>query len=112
MEKPGQYRARPFRDELTRTTVRSGILAFLVVFASSACSAASPLPDGYVNSPYNSNTVTCDFGEGCAVTVLKGQLPPGVSLTNNVLQGAPTQAGLYSFTMEFTTTRPGGSLPE
>ena len=111
MEKPGQDLAQPFRDALTRTTVRSGILAFLVVLASSACFAASPLPDGYVNSPYNWNTVTCNFGEGCTLTFVKGQLPPGVSLTNNVLQGTPTQAGLYSFTLRLTINPRGGFPP-
>src|SRR6266481_8155111 len=111
MEKPGQDLAQPFRDAITVTTVRFVLLPFLAVVASSACFAASPLPDGYVNSPYNWNTVTCNFGEGCTLTFVKGQLPPGVSLTNNVLQGTPTQAGLYSFTLRLTINPRGGFPP-
>jgi len=101
----GQDWAQPFRDAMTATTVRSGLLFFLAVVASSACFAASPLPDGYLNSPYNWTTITCAFRDGCGgATVLKGQLPPGVTITDLVLQGTPTQVGLYSFTLEFTNT--------
>src|SRR5882672_2384036 len=112
MQKLGQDWVQPLRDAMTATTVRSGLLAFLAVVASSACFAASPLPDGYVNSPYNWNNVTCVFGEGCTLTFVKGQLPPGVSLnTDSVLQGTPTQAGLYSFTLKLTINPRGGFPP-
>ncbi len=87
----------------TGTTARSGLLAFLVVLASSACFAASPLPEGYLNTPYTWNSATCHFLDVCGLTVLNGQLPPGVSIANHVLQGTPTQSGPYSFTLRFTT---------
>jgi len=65
---------------------------------------ASPLPDGYLNTPYKWNTVNCFIRSSCGVTVVRGLLPTGVLLNNNVLQGTPTQTGLYSFTLEYTTS--------
>lgn len=53
---------------------------------------------------YQWNTLTCLFRSSCGTTVLKGQLPPGILLINNLLQGTPTQIGLSSFTLEFTTS--------
>ena len=63
----------------------------------------SPLPDGYLNTLYKWNTVNCFIRSSCSVTVVGGQLPAGVLLNNNVLQGTPTQTGLYLFKLEYTT---------
>ncbi len=80
---------------------RFGLLAFLAVLASSACFAASPLPDGYLNTPYKWTTANGYIRYPSSATVLRGQLPPGVALNIIVLEGTPTQTGLYAFTLEF-----------
>src|SRR5260370_6866638 len=58
----------------------------------------SPLPDGYLNTIYKWNTVNCFIRSSCSVTVVGGQLPAGVLLNNNVLQGPPPQTALDLFT--------------
>jgi len=67
-------------------------------------------PDGYVGTTYMTGIYGQGFGIDWNLTITSGALPPGISfvaLTGRpneanafYLQGTPTQAGAYNFTME------------
>jgi hypothetical protein len=60
----------------------------------------SNLPNGTVNHPYN-RTITANGGNSpYSFTVLSGNLPNGLTLTQaGVLSGTPTTAGSFTFTI-------------
>ncbi len=63
------------------------------------------LPDWIVNAEYPEKTLQATGGIGPYTwTILSGQLPPGVNLTQvgdqAVISGTPTSAGSYAFTVE------------
>ena len=67
--------------------------------SSLAVSTAALLPAGGVNVPYTSDLASSGGTPGYRWTLAAGALPPGVTLnTNGHLAGAPTGAGLYTFT--------------
>lgn len=80
--------------------------------AASAASAASALafanvssyPDGTVGVAYSSRPFQVTGGkEGYVYTISSGTRPPGLALSDTgALQGAPTTAGTYNFTMRVT----------
>jgi hypothetical protein len=60
---------------------------------------------GFVNQPY-ADTVVATTSSGASYTITaQGSLPPGLALTNgNVLQGTPTQTGVFPVTFTATST--------
>jgi hypothetical protein len=60
------------------------------------------LPDGEVNLPFNGNFQIRGGGPPYNIAVIRGALPPGLSLGSPVLQGTPSRAGNYSFTVRVT----------
>ncbi len=76
------------------------------VFISPACPtiALDPatLPDGVVGASYN-QTVTASGAEPYQFSLSDGALPPGLTLSQSgQITGAPTTAGVYSFTITAT----------
>jgi hypothetical protein len=67
-----------------------------ISFPSSCCTA------GTVGSSYLQNFFTSGGIGPFTWTVAAGQLPPGVTLTGSSLEGTPTAAGTFSFTIKVT----------
>ncbi len=67
----------------------------------------SSLPDGQVGQTYAARIETEGGYGGVVIRVLSGQLPPGVSFTQDdedaELKGTPVLAGTYLFTVEART---------
>ncbi len=91
--------------------------------ASPATPAPAPAASGKVGSSYDESTFTSDIGTpGGEFKVVAGTLPPGLELARgNTIEGVPTKAGTYTFTIaadndvfepgvkEFTITITGGA---
>jgi hypothetical protein len=63
--------------------------------------ATTNLPDGYVGQEYSQELVTTDQRAG-TWSVSTGSLPGGLTLSGSTIQGIPTTAGAFSFTVAFT----------
>ena len=72
----------------------------LLCLAGSVCWAATPLPDGFVDSPYGWTLQDCFQPVSCDATMTGGILPPGLVLDNLELSGTPTTTGVFTFTVE------------
>lgn len=59
------------------------------------------LPDATVGQPYSAPLTTRDGRPG-TWTVVSGALPPGLSIDGAAIDGTPTTAGDYPFTIRFT----------
>ena len=57
------------------------------------------LPAGYVGTVYPKQTFTTDSPCQPVTYTVSGTLPPGLSFANGMLQGTPTVAGSYTFTV-------------
>jgi len=58
------------------------------------------LPAAFVNLPYNAK-LTADGGVGAKQwSVILGDLPPGITRTDNKISGTPTQEGDFTFTIK------------
>lgn len=58
-----------------------------------------PMANGRVGNFYNA-TVGCSTPYDYTMTLVRGTLPPGLTLTNSVFSGYPTTAGTYTFTVQ------------
>jgi hypothetical protein len=56
------------------------------------------LPDGRAGVPYTVS-ITASNGTGSYAYGINGSLPPGMSFTGGAVQGTPTTAGTYTFTI-------------
>lgn len=66
--------------------------------------ATGSLPDGYLKLAYSQPLDTTDHRAG-TWSVTAGHLPDGLTLSGSVIQGTPTTAGTYSFTVTFTDSQ-------
>lgn len=57
------------------------------------------LPAGYVGTAYPKQTFTTDSNCPPVTYTVSGTLPPGLSFANGMLQGTPTTAGSFMFTV-------------
>jgi len=90
-------------DSLGQTDVENFTISVVAPRAISILPAI--LPAGLLSSPYQVN-LTADGGlPGYLWTLNAGTLPPGMSLTRNMLAGRPTARGTYTFTLRATDSR-------
>ena len=66
--------------------------------------ATTSLPDGNVGQTYSQGLATTDNRAG-TWSVSAGNLPEGLALSGSTIQGNPTTAGIYSFTVTFTDSQ-------
>jgi hypothetical protein len=66
------------------------------------------LPDGYVDTPYSVTIATTLASAN--LEILSGTLPPGLSLTGQLLDGAPSTANNYNFVLGIRDS--GGTLTD
>jgi len=68
-----------------------------------ALPSSGELTKGVVNTSYPPITLSASGGLApYSTAVIKGSLPPGITLNSNVISGIPTRAGLYQFTIAIT----------
>lgn len=73
----------------------------LTVTSALSITSACPLPDAAVSVPYSQLLTSSGGQPGYLWLVSQGSLPPGVSLSpNGILNGTPTVAGSYDFTLK------------
>jgi len=91
------------------------LLGALLLCVAPGCDEFEPLeivtnalPDGQVGQTYAARIETEGGYGGVTISVLSGQLPPGISFTQDeedaVLAGVPSLAGTYLFTVEARTS--------
>lgn len=57
------------------------------------------LPAGFLNTAYPKQTFTTDSTCPPVTYTVSGNLPPGMTFANGMLQGTPTQTGTFNFTV-------------
>lgn len=62
----------------------------------------SPLPVAVTNLPYSQTVTASITGPGAIYYVNPANLPPGLTMSNNVLSGTPTTKGSWTFTLQYT----------
>ncbi len=62
----------------------------------------SPLPVAVTNQPYSQTVTASITGPGAIYYIKPTNLPPGLTMTNNVLSGTPTTKGSWTFTLQYT----------
>jgi hypothetical protein len=108
---PGQF---SFDLEVVDTALTNAAGSFVIVVqpAQPLTITATSLPDSTVGSTYNQVIATSGGSlSGYSWAVAAGALPQGLSLgasgTNGVLQGSPTLAGVFNFTLQVTDSLAG-----
>jgi Putative Ig domain len=75
-----------------------GVYSALVEIARTIVISPASLPDGQAGVRYEV-PITAANGAGGYAYALTGSLPPGMSFTGGAVQGTPTTAGVYTFTV-------------
>ncbi len=75
-----------------------GVYSKLLRIAPTVVISPATLPDGRAGVPYTV-PITASNGTGSYAYGISGSLPPGVSFTGGAVQGTPTTAGTYTFTI-------------
>lgn len=90
-----------FTINVTDSLGNVGSQSYSITINNSLSLAPSSLPDGSISTSYSQPvTASGGSGGGYVFTVLTGALPPGFSLINGIISGAPTIAGKYSFVIK------------
>ena len=77
-------------------------VSIVILPAPLTITSGSTLPSGIANSAYPSQILTATGGVAPYTFTIKDPLPPGMSLSNGQIGGAPTSPGSYSFTVVAT----------
>ena len=77
-------------------------LRIIVVSSPLVITTASPLPNGFVSTPYTQTLAAAGGAPPDTWSIVAGALPPGVTLdsSSGAISGSPSAAGTYAFTTQ------------
>lgn len=80
-----------------------GVRTLTIHFSPFTLFTNTTLADGSVGTPYSQTLLVWDNSATPSIAIAPGySLPPGLLITGNVLQGTPTAAGTYDFSLTAT----------